>query len=185
MSHFSTPKINASINMNYHGTNNRMNLPNNSITHIHINYGSHVFILQQTKYTIHELNQKVFYKIYKIIRVIINLGFTRATGRVRRGSAGWRKAGARLRTADVDCVAPATNCGLRWTPATNGNERRHRAVYWRAREMGWAWVGRRRERGSAAFYREQEGEERSLVLHGGFNGDGYQESDGEEKKRFH
>jgi hypothetical protein len=32
--------------------------------------------------------------------------------------------------------------------------------------MGRAWVGRRRERGSAAFYREQEGEERSPVLHG-------------------
>jgi hypothetical protein len=98
--------------MNYHGTNNLMNLPNNSITYIHINYGSHVFILQQTKYTIHELNQKVFYKIYKIIRVVINLEFARATGRVRRGSAGWRKAGARLWTADGDCVAPATNCGL-------------------------------------------------------------------------
>jgi hypothetical protein len=28
------------------------------------------------------------------------------------------------------------------------------------------WVGGRRERGSAAFYREQEGEDRSLVLHG-------------------
>jgi hypothetical protein len=111
MSYFSNPKINASINMNYHGTNNRMNLPNNPITHIHINYGSHVFILQQTKYTIHELNQKVFYKIYKIIRVIINLEFARATGRVRRGPAGWRKAGARLRTTDSDCVAPATNCG--------------------------------------------------------------------------
>jgi hypothetical protein len=83
MPYFSNPKINASINMNYHGTNNRMNLPNNSITYIHINYGSHVFILQQTKYTIHELNQKVFYKIYKIIRVIINLEFARATGRVR------------------------------------------------------------------------------------------------------
>jgi hypothetical protein len=99
MSYFSNPKINASINMNCHGTNNRMNLPNNSITHIHINYGSHVFILQQTKYIIHELNQKVFYKIYKIIRVVINLEFARATGRVRRGSAGWRKAGAQLRTA--------------------------------------------------------------------------------------
>jgi hypothetical protein len=93
MSYFSNPKINASINMNYHGTNNRMNLPNNSITHIHINYGSHVFILQQTKYTIHELNQKVFYKIYKIIWVVFNLGFVRATERVRRGSAGWRRAG--------------------------------------------------------------------------------------------
>jgi hypothetical protein len=32
--------------------------------------------------------------------------------------------------------------------------------------MGRAWVGRRRERGSAAFYREQEGEERSPALHG-------------------
>jgi hypothetical protein len=87
--YFSNPKINTSINMNYHGTNNRMNLPNNSITLIHINCGSHVFI-QQTKYTIHESNQKVFYKIYKIIWVVINLGFARATGRVRRGSAGLR-----------------------------------------------------------------------------------------------
>jgi hypothetical protein len=52
-----------------------------------------VFILQQTKYTIHESNQKVFYKVHKIIWVVINLGFARATERVRRGSAGWRRAG--------------------------------------------------------------------------------------------
>jgi hypothetical protein len=75
--------------------------------HIHINCESHVFILQQTKYTTHESNQKVFYKIHKIIWVVINLRFARATGRVRRGLAGWRKAGARLRTANG--VAPATN----------------------------------------------------------------------------
>jgi hypothetical protein len=37
--------------------------------------------------------KKVFYNIHKIIRVVINLRFARATGRVRRGSAGWRKAG--------------------------------------------------------------------------------------------
>jgi hypothetical protein len=80
------------------------------------------------------------------------------TGRVRRGSAGWRKAGARLRTANG--VAPANSTGSgdeRQTPATNGDERRRRAVYWRAREMEWAWVGRRKERVSAAFYREREG----------------------------
>ena len=59
-SYFSNPKINATTNMNYHRTNNRMNLSNNSITHIHINCGSHVFILQQTKYTIHESNKKYF-----------------------------------------------------------------------------------------------------------------------------
>ena len=45
--------------------------------------------------------KKYFYKIHKIIWVVINLGFTRATGRVRRGSTGWRKAGARLRTASA------------------------------------------------------------------------------------
>jgi hypothetical protein len=50
--------------------------------HIHINCESHVFILQQTKYTTHESNQKVFYKIHKIIWVVINLGFARATGSV-------------------------------------------------------------------------------------------------------
>jgi hypothetical protein len=49
-----------------------------------------MIILQQTKYTTNESDQKVFYKIYKIIRVVINLRFARATGRVRRGSAGWR-----------------------------------------------------------------------------------------------
>jgi hypothetical protein len=70
-----------------------MNLPNNPITHIHINYGSHVFILQQTKYTIHELNQKVFYKIYKIIRVVINLEFARATGEFDGVRPGGEKQG--------------------------------------------------------------------------------------------
>jgi hypothetical protein len=70
-----------------------MNLSNNSITHIHINCESHVFILQQIKYTTHESNQKVLYKIYKIIRVIINLRFVRVTGMDRRVSAGWRRAG--------------------------------------------------------------------------------------------
>ena len=69
-----------------------MNLPNNSITLIHINCGSHVFI-QQTKYTIHESNQKVFYKIYKIIRVVINLEFARATGEFDGVRPGGEKQG--------------------------------------------------------------------------------------------
>ena len=88
-----------------------MNLPNNSITHIHINYGSHVFILQQTKYTIHESNQKVFYKIHKIIWVVFNHGFVRATRRTRRGF-GRVKGRARLRMTGG--IAPAMNCELRW-----------------------------------------------------------------------
>jgi hypothetical protein len=44
---------------------------------------------------------KYFYKIHKIIWVVINLGFARATGRVRRGSTGWRKARAQLQTASA------------------------------------------------------------------------------------
>jgi hypothetical protein len=97
MSYFSNPKINASINMNYHGTNNRMNLPNNSITHIHINYGS-----QQTKYTIHELNQKVFYKIYKIIRVVINpASRARCPGAPRLASSLPRRAAMRRAAPDA------------------------------------------------------------------------------------
>jgi hypothetical protein len=86
-----------------------MNLPNNSITHIHINYGSHVFI-QQTKYTIHESNQKVFYKIHKLIWVVFNLGFVRATRRTRRGF-GRVKGTARLRMTGG--IAPAMNGELR------------------------------------------------------------------------
>jgi hypothetical protein len=70
-----------------------------------------VFI-QQIKYTIHESNQKVFYKINKTICVVFNLGFVRAMGRTRRGF-GRVKSRARLRTANDECVAPATNCGLR------------------------------------------------------------------------
>jgi hypothetical protein len=56
--------------------------------------------------------KKYFYKIHKIIWVVINLGFVRVTvdrrvfGRVKRSRA-------RLRTADGECVAPTMNCGLR------------------------------------------------------------------------
>jgi hypothetical protein len=108
-SYFSNPKINATTNMKYHGVLTIAYLYqkfHNAHTHklritcVHIT---------ATKYTIHELNQKVFYKIYKIIRVVFNLGFVRAMGRTRR------------RTADGECVAPATNCGLRWTSAMNSN----------------------------------------------------------------
>jgi hypothetical protein len=111
-SYFSNPKINATTNMKYHGVLTIAYLYqkfHNAHTHklritcVHIT---------ATKYTIHELNQKVFYKIYKIIRVVFNLGFVRAMGRTRRGF-GWVKSRARLRTADGECVAPATNCGLR------------------------------------------------------------------------
>jgi hypothetical protein len=46
--------------MNYHGALIIAYLYQKFITHIHMNCGSHVFILQQTKYTIHESNQKYF-----------------------------------------------------------------------------------------------------------------------------
>jgi hypothetical protein len=81
-----------------------------------------VFILQQTKYTTHESNQKVFYKVYKIIRVVINLGFVRVTAMDRRVFGRVEKSRARLRTADG--VAPATNCGIhepRRRTTTNDN----------------------------------------------------------------
>ena len=74
-----------------------------------------------TKYTIHELNQKVFYKIYKIIRVIINLEFARATGRVRRGSAGWRRAG-------LDYERRMASAWLRRRTAGSGELRRRTAT---------------------------------------------------------
>jgi hypothetical protein len=97
-----------------------MNIPNNSITLIHINCGSHVFI-QQTKYTIHESNKRVFYKIYKIIWVVINLGFARVTGRVRRGSAGWRRAG-------LDYERRMASAWLRRRTAGSGELRRRTAT---------------------------------------------------------
>jgi hypothetical protein len=37
--------------------------------------------------------KKYFYKIHKIIWVVIHLGFVRVTERVLRGSAGWRREG--------------------------------------------------------------------------------------------
>jgi hypothetical protein len=91
-----------------------MNLPNNSITLIHVNCESHVFILQQTKYTTNESNQKVFYKIHKI-----DLGRHQPWVRACDGDGstgfGRTESGARLRTASVS---------LRRTPATNGTLRR-------------------------------------------------------------
>jgi hypothetical protein len=98
--------------MNYHGAPIIVNLYQKfHNAHIHELQITRVHITT-TKYTIHELNQKVFYKIYKIIRVVFNLGFVRATERVRRGF-GWVENRARLRTADGECVAPATNYGFR------------------------------------------------------------------------
>jgi hypothetical protein len=55
--------------------------------------------------------KKYFYKIHKIIWVVFNLRFMRATGRVRRGFGRVEK--SRVSTTDGECVAPATNCGLR------------------------------------------------------------------------
>jgi hypothetical protein len=122
-----------------------------------------VFILQQTKYTIHESNQKVFYKVHKIIWVVINLGFARATERVRRGSAGWRRAGLDYgrrmaiawlwrRTAGSGELRRRTA-----TPATNDTSDERGEL---ERE---ASLGRREKRESSAvpFYREQEGEKES------------------------
>jgi hypothetical protein len=86
-----------------------------------------VFILQQTKYTTHESNQKALYKLHKI-----NLG--RHQPRVRAcdgdGSTGFdRVKKSRGSTTDGECVAPANSGDERHTPAnttapaTNGNER--------------------------------------------------------------
>jgi hypothetical protein len=77
-----------------------MNLPNNSITLIHVICESHVFILQQTKYTTNESNQKVFYKIHRI-----DLGRHQPWVRACDGDGstgfGRTESGARLRTASV------------------------------------------------------------------------------------
>jgi hypothetical protein len=77
-----------------------MNLPNNSITLIHVICESHVFILQQTKYTTNESNQKVFYKIHRI-----DLGRHQPWVRACDGDGstgfGRTESGARLRTTSV------------------------------------------------------------------------------------
>jgi hypothetical protein len=74
----------------------------NFIAHIHINCGSHVFILQQLNI---QSNQKYFIKYTNLIWVVFNLGFVRVTERVRRGfgwveksrgsttNGGWRSSG--------------------------------------------------------------------------------------------
>jgi hypothetical protein len=120
-----------------------------------------VFILQQTKYTTHESNQKALYKIHKI-----NLG--RHQPRVRAcdgdGSTGFGRTEckARLRTASAWLRrTPATNDTLRRTPrapATNGDGTSYeRGVLEReANSSRPEWGG-----SAVPFYREQEGEERS------------------------
>jgi hypothetical protein len=140
--------------------NNHMNLPNNSITLIRINCESHVFILQQTKYTTNESNQKVFYKIHKI-----NLGRHQPWVRTcdRECSTGFRrmeKSRARLRTTDG--VAPA-NCGsgeLRRRTATNdgnGTSDERGALEEEASSSRKEW-----ERALLLFIERGRGEERSL-----------------------
>jgi hypothetical protein len=92
-----------------------------------------VFIIQQTKYTTHESNQKALYKIHKI-----NLG--RHQPRVRAcdgdGSTGFgRVKKSRGSTTDGEYVAPANSAGSndeRQTPATNGERESARNV----RELG-------------------------------------------------
>jgi hypothetical protein len=126
-----------------------------------------VFILQQTKYTTHESNQKVLYKIHKI-------NFGRHQPRVRAcdgdGSTGFgRVKKSRGSTTDGEYVAPATNDTLRRTPrapATNGKLRRRTATNGNGtsdeREVleGEANSSRQEWEGSAVpFYREREGRE--------------------------
>jgi hypothetical protein len=116
-----------------------------------------VFILQQTKYTTHESNQKALYKIHKI-----NLG--RHQPRVRAcdgdGSTGFGRteSEARLRTASAWLRrTPATNGTLRRTPrapATNGK----RTSDERGVLEGEANLSRQEWGGSAVpFYSEREG----------------------------
>jgi hypothetical protein len=83
-----------------------------------------VFIIQQTKYTTHESNQKALYKIHKI-----NLGRHQPRVRACDGDEstgfGRTECKARLRTASAWLRrTPATKGTLRRTPrapATNGN----------------------------------------------------------------
>jgi hypothetical protein len=106
-----------------------MNLPNNSITLIHINCESHVFILQQTKYTTNESNQKVFYKIYKI-----NLGHHQPWVRtcdVESSTGFGRVVKSKGSTTDGECVAPVNSSDERHTPANStgsGDERQRTTV---------------------------------------------------------
>jgi hypothetical protein len=105
-----------------------MNLPNNSITLIHINCESHVFILQQTKYTTNESNQKVFYKIHKL-----NLGRHQPWVRTCDGESSTvfgRVEKSRGSTTDGECVAPVNSGDERHTPANStasGDERQRTA----------------------------------------------------------
>jgi hypothetical protein len=97
-----------------------------------------VFIIQQTKYTTHESNQKALYKIHKM-----NLGRHQPRVRACDGngstSFGRTESGARLRTTSTWLrQSPATNGTLRRTPrapATSGKLRRRTASE-RVRGMG-------------------------------------------------
>jgi hypothetical protein len=83
-----------------------------------MNFESHMFILQQNKHTIHELNQTNFKKYRKKFWVVFNLGFARVTGRARRGFGRVEKSrGSALdgewRGSDDERRTPATNGELR------------------------------------------------------------------------
>jgi hypothetical protein len=76
-----------------------------------------VFILQQTKYTTHESNQKALYKIHKI-----KLGRHQPRVRACDGDIdGVRSGGEQGSTTDGECVAPVNSGDERHTPANYSN----------------------------------------------------------------
>jgi hypothetical protein len=126
-----------------------------------MNCGSHMFILQQTKYTIHESNQKYFENTQ------INLGFSSTlSSRLRRememARQGGRSQEKRAGVLDVGRApagqAPVNFGELRRRTANSGDEQctsdGERGELERGASSG---RGGREERASVPFYREREG----------------------------
>ena len=165
MPYFSNPKINATTNMKYNGVLTIAYLYQEfHNAHTHKLRITRVHITTNKIYNSWIESKSTFIKYTKWIWVVFNLRFARVTGMDRRGSAGWRKPGARLRTANTWLRrTPATNGTLRRTPrapATNGTSVERGAL---ERE---ASSSREEGRGLSAFYREREGNS----LPGSFNG---------------
>jgi hypothetical protein len=121
-----------------------------------------VFIIQQTKYTTHESNQKALYKIHKM-----NLGHHQPRVRACDGNGstgfGRTESGARLRTASTWLRRRTTHSGelhgLRWRAANSGDERQAREC----EEWERARVGRMGVRRGRRIYRGEGGKWRVVV----------------------
>jgi hypothetical protein len=132
----STPKINTSINMNYHSALRVAYI----YQHFHSAYTHEfritMFILQQNKHTIRELNQRIS-KIHKLIWGCLPPWVLACVG---NGDGS-----ARGRSSKRSGQGSSTSGGLRRTPASraHGGELRRRWQVRRARERGKFRLGRK------------------------------------------